>query len=204
MDTFSPDLFPENYRVRHLEISNNKWLNDTTLQNFGQVCPNLQFLCVSYCLRLTSFGIGEVLRRCPGITELCIFGLRVSDVFGKFSDHSVVNLKTLKAGETDINDKGMAMIGNKCRNLEYLDISNCNEVTDKGVLKVVRNCKRLRDVSLYGCEKVRANILSQMVLSRPSPRNIYPPSCDDLSEQMRKIFLSVGCSLGLRVPFGLN
>ncbi|KAE9462600.1 hypothetical protein C3L33_05515, partial [Rhododendron williamsianum] len=147
--------FPEhkNYRLRHLCISDNIWVNDTTLENFGQVCPNLQILDVSYCTRLTNSGIGEVLRRCPAITQLNICGLNISDVFGSYSDHSVLNLKTLKAPDTQIDDEGMAMIGNRCRNLQYLDIGNCKKVTDKGVLEVVRNCERPRISIWVGVKK---------------------------------------------------
>ncbi|KAI8570331.1 hypothetical protein RHMOL_Rhmol01G0026200 [Rhododendron molle] len=147
------------------------------------ICPNLKFLSVSECKRLTNLGIGEVLRRCPAITQLHINGLEVSDVFGCCSDHSVVNLKTLKARHT--------------QNLQYLDIGLCKELTDKGVMEVVRNCERLRDIRLLRCEKVSSNILHQMVLSRPSLGNIDPPCFGDLSEQMTKKFLSLGCRLGL-------
>ncbi|KAF7112458.1 hypothetical protein RHSIM_RhsimUnG0227200 [Rhododendron simsii] len=77
-------------------------------------------------------SIGEVLGRCPAITQLHTNGIEVSDVFGCCSDHSAVNLKTLKARHAQINDKGMAMIGNRCRNLQYWDIACCENVTDKG------------------------------------------------------------------------
>ncbi|KAE9462603.1 hypothetical protein C3L33_05512, partial [Rhododendron williamsianum] len=172
VDKFSPDYLQENYRMRHLDICENSWLTDMTLKNFGQVCPNLQYLNVSRCLHLTNFGIGEVLRRCPAITQLHINGLEVSDIFGCCSDHSVVNLKTLTARGTQINDEGMAMIGNRCRNLQYLHIGYCKEVTEKGVMEVVRNCERLREIILSGCEKVSRDILPQMVSSRPSLRKI--------------------------------
>ncbi|KAF7153647.1 hypothetical protein RHSIM_Rhsim01G0029300 [Rhododendron simsii] len=194
MDTSSPEYFHRNYRMRHLDICNNMWLNNTILENFGHICPNLQFLCVRNCLHLTNVGIGEVLRRCPAITKLNISDLKVSGLFGRYSDHSVLNLKTLKACGIEIDDKGMAMIGNRCRNLQYLDIECCNEVTDRGVMEVVRNCERLRYINLHLCEKVSTNILPQMVLSRPSLRNINLPRCDDLSEQMiNLVLLSFGC-----------
>ncbi|KAI8570332.1 hypothetical protein RHMOL_Rhmol01G0026300 [Rhododendron molle] len=176
VDTFSPDFLPKNYRMRHLDVTGVRWLTDMTLMNFGQVCPNLQFLGVSHCMPLTNFGIGEVLRICPAITQLSIDSVKVSDVFGRyFVNHSIVNLKTLRARSTQINDKGMAMLGNRCQNLQYLDIGCCNKVTDKGVMEVVRNCARLRDILLGGCERVSTNILLQMVLSRPALRNIEPP-----------------------------
>ncbi|KAI8570329.1 hypothetical protein RHMOL_Rhmol01G0026000 [Rhododendron molle] len=144
MDTSSPEYFHRNYRMRHLDICYNMWLNDTKLENFGHICPNLQFLYVSNCLHLTNVGIGEVLRRCPAITKLNINGLKVSGLFARYSDdHSVLNLKTLNARWTEIDDKGMAMIGNSCRNLQYLDIECCNEVTDRGAMEVVKNCERL-------------------------------------------------------------
>ncbi|KAI8570339.1 hypothetical protein RHMOL_Rhmol01G0027000 [Rhododendron molle] len=117
------------------------------------------------------------------------------DVFGSYSDHSILNLKTLKAQDTQIDDEGMAMIGKRCRNLQYLDIGNCKKVTDKGVIEVVRNCERLRDILMGGCEKVGASIVLQMVSSRPSLRNIEPPCFDDLSEQMIDKVSPFGCLL---------
>ncbi|KAF7143119.1 hypothetical protein RHSIM_Rhsim05G0166000 [Rhododendron simsii] len=62
MDTFSQDYLHKNYSMQHLSISKNMWLTDTTLENYGQVCPNLQFLSVNGCPRLTNLGIGEVLK----------------------------------------------------------------------------------------------------------------------------------------------
>ncbi|XP_058215166.1 uncharacterized protein LOC131326400 [Rhododendron vialii] len=167
MDTFPRGYSHKNYRMQHLDISGNTLLNDTALENFGQVCPNLQFLCVCKCMCLTNVGIGEILRRCPKIMQLNINGLQVSDIFRRYSDdHSVLNLKTLEARMTEIDDKGMAMIGNRCRNLQYLDICYCNEVTNKGVMEVVTNCARLRDIDLIGCQKVSTYISPEMAFSR--------------------------------------
>ncbi|KAF7154812.1 hypothetical protein RHSIM_Rhsim01G0030400 [Rhododendron simsii] len=161
VDNFSPNYLQEHYRMRHLDISGNNWLTDMTLQNIGQVCPNLQFLDVSHCLHLPYFGIGEVLRRCSAITQLHIDCLEVSDVFGCRSDYSVENLKTLKAHVTRLNDERMAMIGNKCRNLQYLHIGFYEEVTDKGVMEVVRNCERLREITLIGCKEVSEQLINR-------------------------------------------
>ncbi|XP_058215153.1 uncharacterized protein LOC131326393 [Rhododendron vialii] len=161
MDNFSPNYLHEHYCMRHLDICGNSWLIDMTLQNIGQVCPNLQFLDVSHCLHLSYFGIGEVLRRCPAITQLHIDCLEVSDVFGCCSDYSAVNLKTLKANVPRLNDDGMAMIGNKCRNLQYLHIGFCEEVTDKGVMEVVRNCERPREITLIGCKEVSEQVINR-------------------------------------------
>ncbi|XP_058215065.1 uncharacterized protein LOC131326329 [Rhododendron vialii] len=198
IDSLSQDYTHKNYRMQHLDICETMWLNDSTLINFGHVCPNLQFLCVLECPRLTNVGIVEVLRKCPEITQLNINGLQVSDVFGRYSDdHSVLlNLRTLKARGTEIADNGMAMIGTRCRNLRYLDIGNCEKVTDKGVMEVVRNCQRLRDIILDDCEKVSSRTLPLMLLSRPSLRNIDPPCIDDLSKQLINLFLSFNCRVG--------
>ncbi|KAF7152703.1 hypothetical protein RHSIM_Rhsim01G0030500 [Rhododendron simsii] len=168
IDSFSPDHLHKNYQLRHLDISDNMWMNDTMLKNFVQVCPNLQFLGLSRCRQVTNFGIGEVLRGCPVIGQLNIHCLEVSDIFERHSDHSVVNLKTLNAWGTQINDKGMTMIGNGCQNLQYLDIGYCHEVTEKGVMEVVRNCSKLRDINLIGCKKLSTNVLPQMECSRLS------------------------------------
>ncbi|KAF7153327.1 hypothetical protein RHSIM_Rhsim01G0030900 [Rhododendron simsii] len=197
MDLFFPDFLHKNYHMRHLDISGNWRLTNMMLKNFGQVCPNLQFLDVSNCMSLTDFGIGKVLRVCPAITQLNMNHLKVSGVFGSYIfDHFTINLKTMKARCSQIDDSGMAMIGKRCRNLQHLDIGFCEKVTDKGVMEVVRNCERLRYITLIGCIKVSTDILPQMVSSRPSLRNIDPPGYD-LSEQMTKKLLSFGCRLSV-------
>ncbi|KAF7149530.1 hypothetical protein RHSIM_Rhsim02G0048200 [Rhododendron simsii] len=94
--------------------------------------------------------------------------LEVSDIFERYSDHSLVNLKTVNAWGMQINVKGMAMIGNGCQNLQYLDIGYCHDVTEKGVMELVRNCSRLRDINLIGCKKLSTNLLPQMEFSRLS------------------------------------
>lgn len=122
-----------------------------------------------------------------------ISGLEVSDDFlGRYSE---LNLKTLKAWGTKISDEGMAMIGNRCGKLQYLDIEFCKEVTEKGVMEVVRNCERLRYINLCRCEKVSINILPEMAFSRLSLRKINLPRGFDLSEQMMNSVSSFGCQL---------
>ncbi|PSS13949.1 F-box/LRR-repeat protein [Actinidia chinensis var. chinensis] len=175
VDNFSLDFSHENYRMRHLDVHSNTWLNDEVLKNFARVCPNLQFLDVSSCWCVTNEGIGEILKSCPVLTHLKIFWLGVSNIFERYSEHSIVNLKSLEACGTKINDESMTNIGNRCPCLRYLDISYCKGVTNNGVMEVVRNCKRIREINLNRCENVSANILPQMMFSRPSLKKITPP-----------------------------
>ncbi|XP_057508482.1 uncharacterized protein LOC130791360 [Actinidia eriantha] len=175
VDNFSLNFSHENYRMRHLDVRSNTRLNDEVLKNFARVCPNLQFLDVSNCWGVTDEGIGEILKSCPVLTHLKIFWLGVSNVFERYLEHSIVNLKSLEACGTKINDEAMANIGNRCPCLQYLDISYCKGVTNNGVMEVVRNCKRIREINLNRCENVSANILPQMMFSRLSLKKITPP-----------------------------
>ncbi|GFS34841.1 hypothetical protein Acr_00g0036400 [Actinidia rufa] len=142
-----------------------------TLQELTLLNPYLTDSC--WCV--TDEGIGEILKSCPVLTHLKIFWLGVSNVFERYSEHSIVNLKSLEACGTKINDEAMANIGNRCPCLRYLDISYCKGVTNNGVMEVVRNCKRIREINLNRCENVSANILPQMMFSRPSLKKITPP-----------------------------
>ncbi|KAF7154071.1 hypothetical protein RHSIM_Rhsim01G0032800 [Rhododendron simsii] len=197
-ETFSLEPSHKNYRMRRLDISENKWLNDIILKNFGQVCPNLQSLSVSSCHTLTQLGIGEILMSCPKITYLDIEHLTVSNIFRRFSECFVVKLKTLKAWDTKMNDEAMAMIGNWCPDLQLLNIGHCEEVTSDGVKEVVRKCKRLRVLNVTGCPNVGIGILDWMVISRPSialKEFISPCGFPPPGEEMRNLFLSFGCRL---------
>ncbi|XP_058215041.1 EIN3-binding F-box protein 1-like [Rhododendron vialii] len=162
-DTTITELVQYLPNLTSIELDEHFGLTSVTFYTLTKYCPLLEKLVMARpkqvmdtsspeyfhrnyrinCLHLTNVGIGEVLRRCPAITKLNINDLKVSGLFGRYSDHPVLNLKTLKARGTEIDDKGMAMIGNRCRNLQYLDIECCNEVTDRGVMEVVRNCERL-------------------------------------------------------------
>ncbi|KAI8570338.1 hypothetical protein RHMOL_Rhmol01G0026900 [Rhododendron molle] len=158
-ETFLLESSHRNYRMRCLDISQNKWLNDKILENFGRVCPNLQSLSVRSCHTLTQLGIGEILKSCPKITYLDIEHLTVSNIFGRQSERSGAKLKTLKAWGTKLNDEAMAMIGNRCPNLQFLNSGCCEEVTSDGVKEVVRKCKRLRVLNVRLCPNVGIGIL---------------------------------------------
>ncbi|KAF7153722.1 hypothetical protein RHSIM_Rhsim01G0031400 [Rhododendron simsii] len=117
---------------------------------------------------------------------------------GKYSERSGTKLKTLKAWGTKLNDESMVVIGNRCPDLQFLNIGHCEDVTRDGVKEVVRKCKELRVLNVRGCPNVGIGILDWMVISRPpialkevfSPCGFPPPS-----EDMRNLFLCFGCRL---------
>ena len=81
------------------------------------------------------------MKSCPAITYFKFDTTKISNIFGRSSKHSMINLKRLKARWTKMNDEAMAMIGNRRLDLQHLDIKRCEEMTDNGVMEVVKNCK---------------------------------------------------------------
>ncbi|XP_058215209.1 uncharacterized protein LOC131326435 [Rhododendron vialii] len=140
-------------------------------------------------------GLSSLLQSCwSTLEELTLANRRltkrrmskVSNIFGRYSERSGMKLKILKACGTKLNDEAMAMIGNRCPDLQFLNIGYCEEVTSDGVKEVVRKCKRLRVLNVRGCPNVGIGILDWMVISRPSialkeffsPCGFPPPSED--------------------------
>ena len=150
-------------------------------------CPNLEIVRVTNCSIPSSEGIWEIINGCSSTLRDLDITLRdlditllenVSNIFGSgdLEQFTMPNLTVLNASKTGINDEVMAMIGKRCPHLQLLNISCCQRVTNKGVKEVVRNCKKLRGIVLFGCKNVSTDIVSWMVVSRPSLKNIVLPN----------------------------
>ncbi|KAK9281047.1 hypothetical protein L1049_003939 [Liquidambar formosana] len=97
----------------------------------------------------------------------------------------------LNAPDCDIDDKGMAMIAERCRGLLRLNLTNCGKVTGKGVKEVAEKCRKLKDINLRECCNVSADFLAWMVWSRPSLRSFcdFVPKEDQIMYRASPDFL---------------
>lgn len=179
-------------RIRTLNLARNSSLCNDTIKKVASICPNLSLLDLSNCVNITGEGVVEVLKRCSQIRYLGInqcSGIKTFPV-----DLELSNLEVLCARGLDIDDDGLATIGNRCQRLLQLDLTDCLNVTAKGVKEVVRKCRVLREISLKRCNKVNVDVVAWMVFPRPSSlRKIVPPRGLIPTESQRNLYLRHGC-----------
>ncbi|KAL5759051.1 hypothetical protein ACOSP7_021662 [Xanthoceras sorbifolium] len=183
-----------NPRIKSLHLASNEYLNDELMKKVAFICPNLQLLDVSCCKIIIEEGIGEILKSCGEIQYLRIeSGTQIKSLGIKYFE--VKKLEVLQVGASGIDGDALITIANTCLRLLYLDLDLCINVTTRGVKEVVEKCRALRDICLYFCPNVNANILSWMVIQRPSLRNIgYGlPSNEFPTESQRNLLLQHGC-----------
>lgn len=183
--------FVANPRVKSLSLAQNSSLCNDTIKRVAFICPNLSLLDLSNCVNITEEGVLEVLKRCSqirylGINQCC--GIKNLSI-----DFELSNLEVLCARGLDIDDDGLATIGNRCQRLLQLELVDCFNVTAKGVKEVVQKCRLLREISLKWCNNVNVDVVAWMVFSRPSLRRIVPPQGFVPTESQRNLFLRHGC-----------
>jgi len=179
-------------QLKSLRLAHNPWLFDEDITMFASIFPNLQLLDLSNCCRIFEEGIVQVLRMCCNIRHL---NLSKCSIVRLEMDFEVPKLEVLKLSYTKVDDEALYMISKSCCGLLELSLQNCNDVTKKGVKHVVENCTQLRKISLKSCFKVHANVVSLMVSSRPSLRQITAPPAPMGAFSGRKMeyFLRHGC-----------
>ena len=86
--------------------------------------PNLNSLCLNWCINITDANLAEVGRSC-------------------------LNLQTLNLERCiNITDTGLSEVGRGCPNLQSLDLTCCRNITDVSVLEVARRCSNLQSLNL--------------------------------------------------------
>ncbi|KAL3738629.1 hypothetical protein ACJRO7_020067 [Eucalyptus globulus] len=182
-----------NSQVRSLCIPSNGELTDECLKKIGRMCPNLQYLDVSDCLKITGDGILGVLKSCPEICYLKISGLK--NIRNICIDFELPRLEVLQAEGLKLNEEQLAAFISRCCHLKNLNVMDCVHLSNEGVKKVVKNCNTLREINLWNCNNVGDDFpfLIWMVSMRPSLRRIVPPR-GLVSSEIQDFFLEHGLS----------
>ncbi|PHT47504.1 hypothetical protein CQW23_11712 [Capsicum baccatum] len=181
----------KNLRIRDVNLSSNRYLDDDALMNVALICPNMDFLDVSSCNSLTEAGIISALEVCSQIRNLQLDNCPGIKHIGKGAE--LPNVEVISAAGSAINDEGLAMIGNRCSRLLKLNLENCIGVTAEGLHAIVKNCRSLRDINLKRCPQVSINSLNSLVFSSSSLRRVIPPCCSAFTDSLRGFYLHHGC-----------
>ncbi|MED6171606.1 hypothetical protein PIB30_042205 [Stylosanthes scabra] len=187
------DCLVVNSHVKFLYLASNSCLTDESVKMIASVCPNLEMIDLNHCKRVSK-GAVEVLWRCCKIQreDLALLGY-VPSKFQFRVNFKVPTLFVLNLSQLGITNEEISLISKSCYNLKELKLDYCYKITASGVKQVVKNCKQLRMISLYYFKKVSSNIISWMVLARPSLRKITAPRCSRHIVAQRDYFLRHGC-----------
>ncbi|XAR67836.1 hypothetical protein NMG60_11002760 [Bertholletia excelsa] len=181
----------KNTRIKTLKIGSNPSLSDECLGIIASICPSVELLDLSFCSGITENGITQFLNNNSKVRQIQIGSCREIESLG--TGPELPKLEVLQASGSAINDRGLAIIGNRCCGLENLDLEGCLRVTPGGLKELLTNCKRLREINLNQCVPLSVDFIAWIVFSRPALRKIILPCSSSLSASQSKFFLHHGC-----------
>lgn len=111
------------FNIKSFTITECENMDDNALIALSQSCPRLESLTIDWCWKISDAGICEVIDKCKKLKRLSLIGL-----FGIEGDKWLIEL-----------DK-------KLPNLEFLDLTDCNNMPDKDLVDLV--CRK-RNLEVY-------------------------------------------------------
>jgi F-box and leucine-rich repeat protein 2/20 len=143
---------------QHLDLGDNRFLNDQHVVKFSSFLGDLVSVNLSNCSKIGESALFALARNCPLLGEI-----RMENIGGK----SVANfdslayfgvhpqLKSLYLGKNSwLSDANIIMFASIFPNLEVLDFHSCNRISN-GICQVLRRCCKIRHLNLADCKNVK-------------------------------------------------
>ncbi|TKR78324.1 hypothetical protein L596_019147 [Steinernema carpocapsae] len=114
------------------------FITDATITKMAELCPLLEYLCLSTCTQLSDAGIISL-------------------------SHNCHQLKVLElAGCSLLSDTGFASLAKYCHDLESMDLEDCSLITDVTINNLHSGCPNLANLTLSHCELITDVGLEQL------------------------------------------
>ena len=174
---FSERLMDIPESLQELKVDKCPWINNKTLKQIIEICPNLSSLSlasnvqlkysdwtllsklnnlekldITSCRQISDQDFNIVLAACRQITHLRIGSCdNLSDAAFLAIGKYLPKLSDLDLSRLNISDPALIDLTINCKNLYSLDLTRCKNITDKGVLESVRNASALKNINLTKC-----------------------------------------------------
>jgi len=140
-------------KIRTVDLTKSN-ISNKSFQNLLTHCPNLENL---YLSETPSNVLEELLK----------------------IDQYKLNLKILDISWLDgVNDNFLKQFIPKCRQLERLDLGNCNYITDESIVTVSVHCPNLIGLDISQCFRITSQSLIQVIDHCPQLRFLNVQNCD--------------------------
>lgn len=178
--------------LQELNVSACEWISAHYLKKIVELCPHLHKILLASNVQLTAHGWGELMRlrqltalditrcqqvrdedfkiilhACGGVTELNVEDCKlISDRAFFELARTCQRLQKLNLSRTNIGDASIVEIISRCRNINTLDLTRCENITDKGVFELTRHGFNLQEINLTNCH-VSKSTLEEIHKQRP-------------------------------------
>ncbi|XP_071721757.1 EIN3-binding F-box protein 1 [Rutidosis leptorrhynchoides] len=144
-------------------------LSDNGVASFTKAAVSLESLHLEECHRITQLGLFGTLLNCGGklkaLSLVSCFGLKDLNLNLPPSSSSCTSLLSLTIRNCPgFGDASLALLGNLCPQILYLDLSGLHGITDSGVLPLIKSCKSgLIKINLSNCLNLTDRVVFSLV-----------------------------------------
>lgn len=187
-----------NPRLVHVNLSGLRVLTNHTMKILAKTCQQLEYLNVSWCQGIDTFGLHKVVEGCPKLKELQtgeIRGFNNKDFLQAiFSRNMLERLIVSHCGDLDDESLTILLQGTDPeidpltsralvppRKFRHLDFTQCNRLTDKGVQALAYNVPDLTGLQLSKCQALTDEALTSLLESTPQLTHIDLEELEGLS-----------------------
>lgn len=124
--------------LKELDLSGVK-VSTSSLKNLSQSCKQLEKITLHRCHRVGEKALWWLFKNCQKLRHVNLEGSK--SVRGQCFFMLPPSCENLYLEDcTQLTDKGMIYIGDKCKNLRSISISGCITLTDEGILQLTQHC----------------------------------------------------------------
>ena len=91
-----------------------------------------------------------------------------------------------------VTDKGLALIGDRAKNIQTLDLHSCWDLTQAGISALCKNCNNLKTIDLSNCRKVDDTCIHNILSNHRTLESLSFSYCKPLSNNTM-LFISQFC-----------
>ena len=140
-------------------------INDTHVMKFN---PNITYINLNYCQRLTDNSLVFISKTCPLLTHLELYIIPsltdkgLSEIFKHCTKISYLNLSGCK----HFTDESLMLITKNLKDLSFLDLTRCLGLTDKFLIELMKNNSKLTHLNLYALPELECTFLGEMCFNK--------------------------------------
>lgn len=149
-------LLRKHQSLQYLDLEAASFLKDELMDNLSKLLPNITYINLSLCPKLSNSTFFILTKNCPLLSEIKMVGTKLG--CGDFTMSPVTNPRVTSlnfAQNRCLDSNSIKCFASVCPNLRQVDLSNCEDLTEDGVEELLKRCSGIKNLGISGCIKVK-------------------------------------------------
>ena len=158
-----------------------EWILDDEIFHafLDKPCASLEYFSLCGFGRITSEGLKKFIEHekttltALDLSELAAVDSTLLEDIGTLCS----NVRTIKFSHCNLTDESLESFCSKCKLLQSIDVSGCEDLTDNAVISVTKHCELLENFNIKCCLKVTERSLDALAANCPKLKSIDISQC---------------------------